>query len=193
MSACHAVNQVPRSTRGTSKEEVLKGDPGAITVPAIIDVEASGFGSGSYPIEVGVALPDGSAHCFLIKPKPDWTHWDPEAEVAHGIPRHILEGCGRPAAEVARSLNGLLPGMTVYSDGWGFDMAWLALLYDSVGIRQGFQVEDLRALLSERQMQGWAQAKRQVMREFGLRRHRASADACVLQRTFLRTLGPLPG
>ena len=30
--------------------------------PIVIDVEASGFGKGSYPIEVGVVLPDGSRH-----------------------------------------------------------------------------------------------------------------------------------
>lgn len=170
----------------------MKRSSGTLVVPAVIDVEASGFGPGSYPIEVGVALPDGGARCFLIRPEPDWTHWDPEAEAAHGIPRHILEGCGRPAAEVARRLNRLLRGMTVYSDGWGFDMGWLALLYDRAAIRQGFQVEDLRTLLSDEQMREWAQAKRQVLREFGLKRHRASADACVLQHTFLRTLGVPP-
>jgi len=28
----------------------------SLTVPAIVDVEASGFGAQSYPIEIGVAL-----------------------------------------------------------------------------------------------------------------------------------------
>ena len=36
--------------------------------PIIIDIEASGFGRGSYPIEVGLVLPDGTPHCFLIAP-----------------------------------------------------------------------------------------------------------------------------
>ena len=30
------------------------------TLPAVLDVEASGFGAGSYPIEVGIAMPDGT-------------------------------------------------------------------------------------------------------------------------------------
>ena len=44
--------------------------------PLIIDVEASGFGSKSYPIEIGVALNDGQRFCTLILPAPNWTHWD---------------------------------------------------------------------------------------------------------------------
>jgi hypothetical protein len=43
--------------------------------PIIIDVEASGLGHGSYPIEVGFALADGETHCRLIKPEEDWQHW----------------------------------------------------------------------------------------------------------------------
>ena len=36
------------------------------------DVEASGFGSASYPIKVGVVTADGSRYCRLIKPFQDW-------------------------------------------------------------------------------------------------------------------------
>ena len=52
---------------------------GAFT-PTIIDVEASGFGPYSYPIEIGVALDNGDKYCTLILPAPAWTHWDEEAE-----------------------------------------------------------------------------------------------------------------
>ncbi len=41
-----------------------------IDLPTVIDVEASGFGAGSYPIEVGVAFPDGRSWCCLIRPEP---------------------------------------------------------------------------------------------------------------------------
>lgn len=54
-------------------------------VPPILDVEAPGFGAGSYPIEVGYFLGDGTAYCTLIKPAANWTHWDPAAEAVHGI------------------------------------------------------------------------------------------------------------
>ena len=46
--------------------------------PYIIDVEASGFGNGSYPIEVGVVLNNGEKFCTLIVPAANWTHWDEE-------------------------------------------------------------------------------------------------------------------
>lgn len=36
--------------------------------PNNIDVEASGFGGESYPIEVGVALDDDTKYCALIQP-----------------------------------------------------------------------------------------------------------------------------
>ena len=41
---------------------------------SIIDLEASGFGSSSYPIEVGIVLPNGQTYCSLIVPEPDWRH-----------------------------------------------------------------------------------------------------------------------
>jgi hypothetical protein len=43
-------------------------------VPSILDVEASGFGAGSYPIEIGYISGDGSSYCTLIRPAPTWTH-----------------------------------------------------------------------------------------------------------------------
>ena len=49
-------------------------------VPACLDMEASGFGRHSYPIEVGFVLGDGQSWCTLIRPAADWTHWDPAAE-----------------------------------------------------------------------------------------------------------------
>ena len=72
--------------------------------PIIIDIEASGFASEGYPIEVGVALDDGTTFCSLISPPPDWTYWDPEAEKVHRVARDILETYGRSVQEVAVTL-----------------------------------------------------------------------------------------
>ncbi len=55
------------------------------TAPIILDIEASGFGRSGYPIEIGYALPDGQTWCSLIRPEPEWTHWDPSAEAVHHI------------------------------------------------------------------------------------------------------------
>lgn len=156
-------------------------------IPAVVDVEASGFGRGSYPIEVGVAMPDSRTHCFLICPEPDWQHWDPDAERVHHIPRHVLYARGRPVRDVALALNDLLGGATVYSDAWGNDSAWLARLYDSAELPQRFRVEHLRRVMSEPQMMRWDASRDAVVRELGLTRHRASSDALVIQQTWLRS------
>ena len=61
-----------------------------MTVPIIIDFEASGFGKGSYPIEVGFSGRHGEGWCSLIRPENDWEHWDIDAAKVHHIPREIL-------------------------------------------------------------------------------------------------------
>lgn len=155
--------------------------------PAVIDVEASGFGRHSYPVEVGVALPGGETHCLIIRPHPEWRHWDNSAQDLHGIDRQTLLSHGKSLDYVARSLNSWLGGRSVYSDAWGNDSTWLALLYEYAGISQHFQVESLRALMSEAQAAYWHEVKKRVIEEYGYRRHRASQDALILQTTFQKT------
>lgn len=154
--------------------------------PTILDLEASGFGRGSYPIEIGFVESCGVPFCCLIEPAPDWQHWDPQAEALHGITRDVLQQHGRPRAWVAEQLNTRLCGQTVYSDSWGHDYTWLSKLFDSVDLQPRFRLEDLRRLLSEDEAQRWAGVRQQVREELHLHRHRASADAKVLQLTLLR-------
>jgi hypothetical protein len=156
-------------------------------LPIVIDVEASGFGAGSYPIEVGVVLPDGRAYCSLIRPAPGWTRWDRASEAVHFIPRGVLHARGRSVQEVATELNRLLGGRCAYSDAWGNDSSWIALLFEHAAIRQAFRVESLRALIDERQAALWHPVKEAVTRESALVRHRASSDARILQRTWERS------
>lgn len=151
-----------------------------------IDVEASGFGRGSYPIEIGIAIDDQSSRCFLIKPLPDWTHWDPTAERVHGISRRILEAVGRPAVEVACDLNEVLAGQTVFSDGWSFDISWVGHLYDALDIVQAFRIETVTSLFSPGDYELWNETKARVTAELGLSRHRASSDAMIVQQTLSR-------
>ncbi len=155
-------------------------------LPPILDVEASGFGAGSYPIEVGYVLGDGTAYCTLIKPAASWTHWDPEAEAVHGIPREVLQHRGRAAPEVATELNTRLRGQTVYSDAWGNDLVWLGKLFDEAGLVPSFRLDTLRGLLTDREAAAWHAAKDAVLAETPSGRHRASRDADVLRRALLR-------
>ena len=156
-------------------------------VPNVMDIEASGFGKGSYPIEVGLALEDGKGYCSLIRPESEWSYWDANAEQVHGISRDILLEYSQPLTDVARQLNEILAGETVYSDAWGMDRTWLAILFEFAGIPQGFKLEALTNLFFEDQFDIWNPTKEQVVQEMNLRRHRASSDARVIQQTFLRT------
>lgn len=115
--------------------------------PIIIDIEASGFGDRSYPIEVGVALDDDTKYCSLILPAPDWDHWDDAAEKVHRIARDILETHGRTVQEVAASLNRLFEGRTLYSDGWVVDKPWLTTLFHKAGMDMKFRVSPLELIL----------------------------------------------
>ena len=156
--------------------------------PYIIDVEASGFGAWSYPIEVGVAMRDNEKYCALISPAPEWTYWDETAEELHRVRRDVLEAHGKPRHVVTDDLNGLLEGKTVYSDGWVVDKPWLTTLFFSAGKPMKFQISPLELILSEPQMAQWHKVKDEVVDELKLTRHRASYDAWVIQETYRRTL-----
>ena len=156
--------------------------------PLIIDVEASGFGVMSYPIEVGVALDDDTKYSSLILPAPEWDHWDDNAEKIHRIARDILETYGKPMQVVAGNLNSLLEGKTLYTDGWVVDKPWLTTLFHKAQIRMNFSVSPLEMILSEQQMERWHDTKNRILAEVIQRRHRASFDAWIIQETYKRTL-----
>jgi DNA polymerase III epsilon subunit-like protein len=155
-------------------------------VPPIIDLEASGFGRGSYPIEVGFALENRDIHSFLIKPEDDWTHWSEEAEQIHGISRERLLAEGMSIEDIALKLNEMLRGQTLYSDAWSFDSSWIGRLFDSAGIVQRFRIETINKLLKPNQVEFWHPTKEAVLQELGLKAHRAAIDVQVLQETYLR-------
>lgn len=166
------------------------------STPSVIDVEASGFGGSSYPIEVGVVLADGRRFCSLIRPVERWTHWSEQAEGVHGIPRAALFTHGRPVREVADELNAMAEGMTLYSDGWVVDKPWIITLFEAAGRSMAFRISPLDMILTETQMERWHPTKNRIIEQLGLTRHRASYDAWVVQETFRLTqtdLSEVPG
>ena len=156
--------------------------------PYIIDIEASGLGKGSYPIEVGLAMEPGQRYCRLIKPAPGWVHWDEGAQAVHEISRESLNRNGRLVTEVAHELNDLLDGKVVFSDAWGIDNPWIIELFALAGIRQKFTISALEMIVTETQIEIWRDTRDEVIQELGLRRHRASNDAWIIQETYMRTL-----
>lgn len=163
--------------------------PADSAVPACLDMEASGFGRDSYPIEVGFVLADGRSYCTLIRPASDWTHWDAAAERLHGIPRDAVLQHGRDVATVAAQLNRQLQGLTLYCDGWAHDYTWLNRLFDAADAVPAFRLDSLRSCLDEAEAARWHAVKQQVAGEMQLERHRASTDAKVLQLTWRRLRG----
>jgi hypothetical protein len=157
-----------------------------------LDIEASGFGRHSYPIEVGYVREDGQAWCTLIRPLPDWTHWDDEAARLHGITREALLHHGRPPETVARMLNEALAGRTVYCDGWAHDYAWLGALYEAADCSPSFRLESVQRLLDD-EVRPRLDPTLHRLRASGAngtsQRHRASGDARVLQLALDAVLG----
>ena len=151
------------------------------SLPCVIDIEASGFGRGSYPIEIGYVRDDGQSWCTLIQPHPDWTHWDSSAEQLHHIPRPTLLSTGREPGEVALRLNRDLGGRTVYCDGWAHDYAWLGLLFDAAGLQPSFKLDTVQRLLDEQRLAQLDELRRSAFSALGIARHRASSDARALQ------------
>lgn len=158
-----------------------------MTVPIVIDFEASGFGKGSYPIEVGFSRRHGEGWCTLIRPEDNWEHWDSKAAQIHGIPREILIERGKSPLLVTEHLNMFLNGHTVYTDGWTQDYVWMARLYDAAENTPSFRLADFREIISQAQENLWHSTKQQVQSDLNVSRHRASNDARILQLTWLRT------
>ena len=157
------------------------------SIPIVIDVEASGFGKGSYPIEVGFSRAQGHAWCSLIRPEQEWVHWDATAAQVHCIERGMLFKSGKNVHSVAEHLNLALAGQTIYTDGWAHDYIWLARLFDAAERVPSFHLADFREIITPAQEALWHATKDQLIKELQLTRHRASNDARILQLTWLRT------
>jgi hypothetical protein len=153
-----------------------------------LDIEASGFGRHGYPIEIGYVRDDGHAWCTLIRPLPEWTHWDAQAEQVHCITRATLLERGRAPLTVARTLNAALAGRTVYCDAWAHDYAWLALLYEAAETTPSFRLESVHRLLDDDLRAALVPALQQERERDGGQRHRASRDARVLQQALAAVL-----
>jgi len=155
-----------------------------------MDIEASGFGPDSYPIEVGLALGDGERYCSLITPVDDWVHWDESAQGVHNITRDMLKRHGRHPHQIASELNDLLEGQTVYSDGWVVDKPWLIRLFFAAGLDMKFQLSPLEMIMTEPQFAVWDDTKQRLTEEANIPRHRASNDAWLIQETYRATTIP---
>lgn len=105
----------------------------------ILDIEASGLGDDSYPIEIAwSSLDSEDSYSTLINPDSagGWGHWDDYAE-AH-IHRLSREQCCRDGGNViavVEKVEQLLAEYPVFSDAHWQDQQWLNRLFKAVGKR----------------------------------------------------------
>ncbi|MCH4813911.1 hypothetical protein [Vreelandella neptunia] len=140
-----------------------------------IDIEASGLGPDSYPIELGWADTLGNGEGFLICPRDEWSHWDPVAASIHGIARDELFERGLHVVDAAKKLNDMLGFETVYCDALDSDLVWISRLFDAAKLEPSFRVSDfyqLHKMLSNEHML----SLRQMLKSLPVL-HRAQADA----------------
>jgi hypothetical protein len=155
--------------------------------PIILDIEASGFGAGSYPVEIGYVDANGETWCALVQPQAEWLHWDDSAEQLHHQSRQDLLAYGQSVTAIATHLNRMFAGKTLYCDGWYQDFVWLHSLFEAADMTPAFKLEDLRFQLSDAQKAVWHETKQTVIQDLAARTHNAATDAKVLQLTWLQT------
>lgn len=116
----------------------------------VIDVEASGLGPESYPIEIawGHRFDPTKFDTFLIKPADGWVYWDTYAESAiHCISRSQLQREGISIAEAVERLDDALQGAVVYSDYVPADRPWWVKLYRELGRDLPFEFRPVQTLI----------------------------------------------
>lgn len=151
-----------------------------------IDIEASGFGPRSYPIEVGVFLANGERYSRLIRPMWNWRHWDTQAESVHGITRDQLAHYGLDVVEVCAELNDLCAGETLYTDAWSHDSRWLTTLFHAGRTVMNFKCRAVEMVLDEYATEHWTELKHEAARQLGLAEHRAINDAFIVQHALVK-------
>ena len=121
------------------------------TCPRFVDLEASGFSRGSYPISIAWNDDQGTIERLLIDPSgvASWgdEDWSVDAESVHGLDRERLRKNGWPPDYVVDRLIASVPSGELYSDAPDFDERWLDRLFAAVGVPRPFTVHHVDDLL----------------------------------------------
>lgn len=155
----------------------------------IIDIEASGLGFDSYPIDIAVLI-GSKSKSWLIKPEPMWNHWDVTAENLHGITREQLDEEGLVAIEVLNKLiefvdesNGVL-----YSDAAYWDADWIDTLFFALKQKRYFHIESIYELLDQQQSIVFDKNKMMLSKSGKYRHHRAEEDVNMILEAYQLTV-----
>jgi len=158
----------------------------------IVDFEASGLESDSYPIQVAWNIND-EVHSHFINPDfvPDWQGWSVASEAVHGLSREFLREHGEHPNDVARKMNASLDGCVIYSDAVPFDQNWCERLFEVSDENMAFLFDDFWTKLAEFRPSGirdigaygmteWTSLLiKQAKKNVGLRDHLADNDVKI--------------
>jgi hypothetical protein len=177
--ADHSAAPLGATLQGVLLRPDFLDDADLLPAAVFVDLEASGLGPHSYPVEIGWSGRWGGS--VLIAHEP-WLAsadgWDAAAEAVHGLSKARLRAEGRPAAEAAAAALPNLGGRLLLSDCPGVDAPWLGMLMAAAGQSGRLLVADaaeaFRAALGPGADTRVAAAKRAG------HVHRAAADAAVL-------------
>ncbi|WP_293267800.1 hypothetical protein [Neptunomonas sp.] len=146
-----------------------------IKVPLIcVDIEASGLGPRSYPIEIawkcGIT---GESDLFLINPDTgyNWTEWDLSAAGIHGISMDELLAVGVSVNSACDRLNQKLGNRILTSDALDFDYFWMRRLFESAMMKPTFKMQGIDSVLDGGQL-----IQYRLIAGAQLRKHRAMDD-----------------
>lgn len=144
-------------------------------IPVIcIDIEASGLGPLSYPIEIAWKCGlSGESDSFLINPETgyNWTDWDETAEGLHGIAVDELLCEGISVRDACVRLNQNLEGKVVTSDAFDFDYFWIRRLYEAAMMKPVFEMQGIDKVLEGGQL-----IQYRLVANAQVRNHRAMDD-----------------
>jgi DNA polymerase III epsilon subunit-like protein len=138
----------PTSTPTNDDDTVVR-----LSRVAVIDLEASGLGSASFPTEIGWALIDDdgpiTSGACLIRPAAKWTiyanAWSATSERLTGITRQMLDRDGLPPSEALTRFLNAVGDRDLGSDNPDFDRHWLGMLADAAGASlEGRTLSDLK-------------------------------------------------
>lgn len=120
-----------------------------------MDLEASGLGPRSYPIEVAWKCgATGECDSFLINPESayGWNDWDPIAAEIHNIPRDHLIKEGISVREACKRLNQFIGDRDVISDALEFDYFWIRRLFEAGMMKPTFKMKGIDHILEGEQL-----------------------------------------
>lgn len=129
---------MPREPRAPALAPDERFDVGRVYV----DVESSGLGEGTFPVEIAVSDDALHVRSWIVRPAPGWVPRDwQRVEAIHGLSwEEVLDGTS--VEIVAQELADAIGDRIAVSDAVNYDGEWIYELYRSAGRLVPFRIAD---------------------------------------------------